>query len=186
MGRYSRKRGTTNKFSLGDRSNNSGDRHHHSVLSRGQLAVSQGKEFLGKGIRLLVDQFIDQDLKKFAEEKINLLQKTKLSSGDQDLLIKTKDKLTIYLLDVEKLLAVEKNTESGFSHIPKYGQNFTELTGGKINLHVAQYVFSQKTIQEYVEQNGGMSLDNRRFLNQVKANLEEYQEDIKRIERRLN
>jgi len=109
-----------------------------------------------------------------------------LSSGDQELLTKAKCKLTIYLLDVEKLLAVEKNTESGFSHIPKYVQNFTELIEGKINFHVAQYVFSQKTIQEYVEQNGGMSLDNRRFLNQVKANLKEYQEDIKKIERRFN
>lgn len=152
------------------------------MVAISQVIVSQGKQIAHEGMKRL----IDQDLKKFAEEKVDLLQKTELSPDDKNLLREVKRKLTIYLSDVKKLLAAEKNTENGFVHIPEYVQIITELTGGKINLHMAVYFLSQETIREYVEQNSGMSLDNRKFLNQVKANLKEYQEDITKIERRLN
>lgn len=109
-----------------------------------------------------------------------------LNVDDRSLLKDVRYVLKEHIEDIESLLTYRNIVEEGFFVLPS-NQHFKGMYYlNKENLLLAYYILRSGFITTFVEEHCGMSLDNRRFLNDVKADLNQYQKEIGKIERRLN
>lgn len=114
------------------------------------------------------------------------MRKALLNIDDLDLLKEVKPVLKKHIEHIETLLHYPNKVEEEFLAPPLNQLSRPLYYPNKENLLLAFYILRYSDITQFVEEHCGMSGNNRIFLNTVKADLKKYQEEIRKIERRLN